>query len=91
MVVNLGPLGLEYILSVGGAGYFRRRMVEPHIAAGRLKIVSKAPIFSYPVYATHSANADGAILKRALTGLRHIQLSGKKPGIRGKSGRTPHD
>ena len=82
MIVNLGPLGLEYILSVGGAGYFRRRMVDPHIAAGRLKIVDKAPKFSYPVYATYSANADGAILKRALTGLRHIQLggrAGKKP------------
>jgi DNA-binding transcriptional LysR family regulator len=77
MIVNLGPLGLEYILSVGGAGYFRRRMVDPHIAAGRLKIVDKAPKFSYPVYATYSANADGAILKRALTGLRHIQLGGR--------------
>ncbi len=79
MIVNLGPLGLEYILSVGGAGYFRKRMVEPHIAAGRLKIVAKAPKFSYPIYVTHSANTDSAILKRALTGLRQIHLGQRKP------------
>jgi len=79
MIVNLGPLGLEYILSVGGAGYFRKRMVEPHVAAGRLKIVAKAPKFSYPIYVTHSANTDSAILKRALTGLRQIHLGQRKP------------
>jgi len=79
MIVNLGPLGLEYILSVGGAGYFRKRMVDPHVAAGRLKIVARAPKFSYPVYVTHSANTDSAILKRALTGLRQIHLERKSP------------
>jgi DNA-binding transcriptional LysR family regulator len=78
MIVNLGPLGLDYILSVGGAGYFRRRMVEPHIKAGRLKIVAKAPRFSYPIYVTHSANTDRALLKRALTGLRQTQVGSKK-------------
>lgn len=75
MVVNLGPLGLEYILSVGGAGYFRRRVVLPHIAAGRLRIVAKAPKFSYPIYAIHSANADNSTLKRALSGLRQIEVA----------------
>lgn len=73
MVVNLGPLGLEYILSMGGAGYFRKRMVQPYITAGRLTIVEKAPRFSYPIYAAHSTNLNTSILKRALAGLQHIQ------------------
>jgi DNA-binding transcriptional LysR family regulator len=84
MIVNLGPLGLEYILSMGGAGYFRKRMVEPHVAAGRLKIVAKAPKFSYPVYVTHSAATDSPTLKRALTGLRQIHMR-RKPPRRGKN------
>ena len=78
MVVNLGPLGLEYILSVGGAGYFRKRVVEPHVAAGRLTIVRKAPKFSYPVYVTHAADTESAVLKRALEGLRKIQRDRKR-------------
>jgi DNA-binding transcriptional LysR family regulator len=85
MIVNLGPLGLEYILSVGGAGYFRKRVVDPHVAAGRLKIVTKAPKFSYPVYVTHAANTESAILKRALTGLRQIHVGRKPPGRRRRS------
>lgn len=85
MIVNLGPLGLEYILSVGGAGYFRKRVVEPHVAAGRLKIVSKAPKFSYPVYVTHATDTESAILKRALMGLRQIHIDRKPPRRRRQS------
>ena len=78
MIVNLGPLGLEYILSAGGAGYFRKRVVQPYISAGRLRIVAKAPKFSYPIYAIHASNVDNAILKRALSGLRQVPVTRKK-------------
>jgi DNA-binding transcriptional LysR family regulator len=72
LFVNLGPLGLAYILAAGGSGYFRRRAVAPHIAAGRLHRVPGAPQFSYPVYAVHSADADDAVLGPALAGLRRV-------------------
>lgn len=72
LFVNLGPLGLAYILSAGGSGYFRRRAVAPHIAAGRLHRVPGAPQFSYPVYAVLSAEADDAVLGPALAGLRSV-------------------
>ena len=72
LFVNLGPLGLAYILSAGGSGYFRRRAVAPHLAAGRLRRVPDAPQFSYPVYAVHSADADDAVLGPALAGLRSV-------------------
>ncbi|MGE3163265.1 MAG: LysR family transcriptional regulator, partial [Burkholderiales bacterium] len=32
--VDLGPLGLQYILRAGGSGYFRRKSVAPYLRAG---------------------------------------------------------
>lgn len=75
LFVNLGPLGLSYILSEGGSGYFRMRAVQPHIASGRLHIVPGAPQFSYPVYVVYSGNADDAVLAPALAGLRTVSAA----------------
>jgi len=87
VIVNLGPLGLEYILLVGDVGYFRKRVVEPYAAAGRLKIVAEVPKFCYPVYVTHPADTDNSILKRALTGLRQIHVD--RPAIVSGSSALP--
>ena len=76
--MDLGPLALSYVLSCGGSGYFRMSAVEPHLEAGRLRLVPEAPQFSYPVYAAQSASADAAVLGPALAGLR--SLSEGKPG-----------
>jgi DNA-binding transcriptional LysR family regulator len=73
--VNLGPLGLNYILRVGGSGYFRFEAVKPHVAAGRLHIVPGMPQFSYPIYSVQSANADDAIVGPALAGLRALSTA----------------
>jgi DNA-binding transcriptional LysR family regulator len=75
LFVSLGPLALTYILEAGGSGYFRRRVVEPHIVAGRLHVVPGAPSFVYPVYAVCSARADDALVDLALAGLRSIAVS----------------
>jgi len=72
LFVNLGPLGLSYILAAGGSGYFRVHAVQPYLASGQLRIVPGASRFSYPIYAVYSANADDAILEPALAGLRAI-------------------
>ena len=72
LFVNLGPLGLSYLLSAGGSGYFRMHAVQPHIASGRLHLVPGTPQFSYPVYVVHSANADDDVLGPALAGLRTV-------------------
>ena len=76
--VNLGPLGLAYVLQVGGSGYFRMRAVAPHLAAGRLHVVPGAPQFSYPIYSVQSAGADDAIVGPALAGLRAVSTDGIK-------------
>jgi DNA-binding transcriptional LysR family regulator len=72
LVANLGPLALNYILLEGGSGYFRMHAVQRHLASGKLHLVPGAPRFSFPVYATHSANIDAATLGAALTVLRAV-------------------
>jgi DNA-binding transcriptional LysR family regulator len=51
VVAGLGPLGREYLLAAGGAGYFRLSVVRSHIKSGRLRRVPHAPEFLYPAYA----------------------------------------
>jgi LysR family transcriptional regulator, flagellar master operon regulator len=87
LFVGLGPLGLDYIVEVGGAGYFRRRAVEPLLASGRLQVVSDAPVFTHPVYAVYSDNADGDVLGIALEGLRSV-AEGEGPQIRRRTERA---
>jgi DNA-binding transcriptional LysR family regulator len=77
--VNLGPLGLSYVLSAGGTGYFRRLEVEPHIAAGRLRLVPGMPRFSYPIYVVYATDLDETQIGPALDGLRQVaSLRGKR-------------
>ena len=70
--VGLGPLGLDYILEAGGAGYFRASAVRGHLKAGRLRLVADAPVFLHPAYAVYSEAADTKIVTPALAGLRHV-------------------
>jgi len=70
--VNLGPLGLSYVLSNGGSGYFRMRTVQPHLKTGKLQLVPGAPQYSYPIYVVYSGNADDSVIQPALAGLRQI-------------------
>lgn len=69
---SLGPLGLEYLLTVGGAGYFRQNVVRNYLKEGRLHRVPKAPEFLYPAYAVYDAEADMAVLEPALAALRRV-------------------
>ena len=72
VVGGLGLLGLNYILEGGGCGYFRQRLVEPHLKSGKLHLIQGAPSFFYPVYAVCSMQSDDALLQVALKGLRTI-------------------
>lgn len=70
--VNHGPLALDYILAVGGSGYFRMEAVRPHLRSGRLHLLGDKPRFSYSVHAVYSAKADEQIMERVRTGLRSV-------------------
>ncbi|MFC3166420.1 LysR family transcriptional regulator [Ciceribacter thiooxidans] len=70
VTIDYGPLALDYILAVGGAGYFREGFVRPQLAEGRLEIVTNSPAFSYPAYLVSSERTDPAMLPLLREGLR---------------------
>lgn len=73
LLIRLGPLGLGYILRVGGMGYFRLGAVKPHIEAGELELVEEAPQFTYPAYAVYPEAAESrADVQDALRGLKAV-------------------
>ena len=69
--VGLGPLALNFILSSGGAGYFRRGAIRQYLASGELVLVPNAPAFEYPAFAIHAADSDNSVLEPALRALRN--------------------
>lgn len=73
--VNHGPLALDYILAVGGSGYFRMDAARPHLDSGRLHLMENKPRFSYSIYAIHSPTADERLMERVRNGLRAVSYS----------------
>jgi hypothetical protein len=73
--VNHGPLALDYILAVGGSGYFRMEAARPHLESGRLHLIANTPRFSYSIYALYSVKADEQLMARVRNGLRAVAAS----------------
>ena len=72
VAVSFGPLALDYLLEVGGVGYFRAATVAPLLQAGELYLVREAPEFSHPACAVYAAGHDAEALVRARGGLREV-------------------
>ncbi len=72
LTVDHGPLALQYILAVGGSGYFRAEAARPYLESGQLKLLAGKPRFSYSVYAVYSAKADERLMERVRSGLRAV-------------------
>lgn len=91
LVVDLGLLGLDYLLQAGGSGYFRLGAVWPHLKRGALELVADAPEFLYPAYAVFSeASGEPALIEAALAGLRQIARAiGQPEKPRRRSSRKP--
>lgn len=58
LYMELGSLGLKYLLGSPASGYFPKRLILPYVESGQLKLVSDAPIFSYPAYAVYPTDAE---------------------------------
>lgn len=71
MMLNLGPLALEYLLANAGSGYFRLSAVQDYLDNGRLQRVPDMPEFAYPVYLVHPRGRLSSHLEEALTLLHH--------------------
>lgn len=69
MSLDLGVLGIDYLIRANAAGYFPRRVCAPYLQNGTLRKVASAPVFSYPVYAVHKDDLDEDVLRDALLGL----------------------
>jgi DNA-binding transcriptional LysR family regulator len=67
---NLGPLALKVMLSQGGNGYFRTRVVQKYLTSGELERVIGAPEFSYPVYLLYGEQAASDALSRFIQVLK---------------------
>ncbi len=72
LVANIGWLGVQQLLAFGGSGYFPRRLVQQHIAAGHLWRVPDSPRFRVPVWMVYPRRHDSDSLAQALGGLRAL-------------------
>ncbi|MFC3230747.1 LysR family transcriptional regulator [Marinibaculum pumilum] len=70
LYMELGSLGLDYLLANPASGYFPHRLAAPHLASGALRLVAQAPVFAYPAYMVFPQDAAGSGLERALRTLR---------------------
>jgi DNA-binding transcriptional LysR family regulator len=68
---NVGWLGLQHVLEVGGAGYFPRRLVAQHIARGRLSELG-APAFRLPAYLVYPLERDASVFDVVLQIIRDV-------------------
>ena len=68
---NVGWLGLQHILEVGGAGYFPRRLVSRHIANMRVRELP-APVFRLPAYLVYPLERDESVFDPALEIIRNV-------------------
>ncbi|MEZ0237248.1 MAG: LysR family transcriptional regulator [Methylophilaceae bacterium] len=72
LVSDLGPLALNYILTKGGSGYFRTRVIQRYLDERALELVPQFPEFSYPVYLMSPRNNENALLENVLQILRNV-------------------
>ena len=68
--ISYGPLALEYILKIGGSGYFRKGFIRAHLEEGTLEVMPGSPEFSYSAYVVHSTKSDAGLMERIREGLR---------------------
>jgi len=67
---NVGWLGLQRLLAVGGSGFFPKRMTREMIEVGQLWPVADAPVFVLPVYLVYPQERNDDAMRAAIEGLR---------------------
>jgi DNA-binding transcriptional LysR family regulator len=73
VTLNLGALGVNYLLNEGGAAYFPERIIKPHLDQKLLSLVDDAPDFPYPAYVVYQEDFSAPkIMESALSSLREV-------------------
>jgi DNA-binding transcriptional LysR family regulator len=70
--LEIGSLGLKYLLENSASGYFPRRLVGEHLESGRLKVIRDTPVFSYPAYVVYPLDSDPDVSKLVLRNLKKV-------------------
>jgi DNA-binding transcriptional LysR family regulator len=70
--LDLGPVGINYLLSNECSGYFPARLVRTHIARGRLRQPKRARKFIHPVYVVYPEARNEEAYEPILASLRQL-------------------
>lgn len=72
--LDLGSVGVDFLLGSNASGYFPMRMVKGHLARGRLRSPKRARRFVYPVFVVYPETRDEEAYEPILNGLRREAL-----------------
>lgn len=72
MSLNVGTLGISFLLENRATGYFPLRIAAPFLASGALERVTDAPAFTYPVYIAFAQDHDETLTTTVMRGLREV-------------------
>jgi LysR family transcriptional regulator, flagellar master operon regulator len=70
ITLDLGPMGLDFLLANECSGYFPERMVRRLIASGRVREPKRARKFVYPVYMVYPETRNEEAFEPIIRGLR---------------------
>lgn len=70
LTLDIGPIGIGYLLSNAASAYLPMRIVKPYIARGRLKEPKRSRTFIYPVFMVYPEARDEDAYLPILDGLR---------------------
>ncbi len=70
--VNIGWLGLQYLKTTGGWGYFPERFVRPQLETGEFHIVEDAPVFDLPSWLVVRDDRDHSLIDPMMNGLLEV-------------------
>ena len=68
--LDLGSMGIDYLLANEASGYFPRRLVKHHVSRRRLRIPARSRSFSSAVYMVYPETRDEEAYEPILAGLR---------------------
>ena len=68
--LDLGSMGIDYLLANEASGYFPRRLVKHHVTRRRLRIPARSRSFSSAVYMVYPETRDEEAYEPILEGLR---------------------
>ena len=68
--LDIGSMGLDYLMDNAASGYFPERLVSRHVARGRLRRAARSRKFVYPVYMVYPEARDEDAFEPILSSLR---------------------